>query len=67
MEQCETTFHNVKEMITSEQVLTHYDPSLPLRLACDASPVGIGAALSHVINDGTEQTIAFASRTLKKN
>ena len=65
-EQCETAFHNVKEMITSEQVLTHYDPKLPLRLACDASPVGIGAVLSHVMNDGTERPIAFASRTLTK-
>ena len=65
-EQCETAFHNVKEMITSEQVLTHYDPRLPLRLACDASPVGIGAVLSHVMNDGTERPIAFASRTLTK-
>ena len=51
-EQCETAFYNVKEMIISEQVLTHYDPSLPLRLACDASPMGIGAVLSHVMNHG---------------
>ena len=65
-EQCEIAFHKVKEMITSEQVLTHYDPSLPLRLACDASPVGIGAVLSHVMHDGTERPIAFASRTLTK-
>ena len=65
-EQCETAFYNVKEMITSEQVLTHYDPSLPLRLASDASPVGIGAVLSHVMNDGTERPVAFASRTLTK-
>ena len=47
MEQCETAFHSEKEMTTSEQVLTHYDPILPMRLAC-------GAVLSHVINDGTE-------------
>ena len=53
-------------MITSEQVLTHYDPSLPLQLACDASPVGIGAVLSHVMTDGTKRPIAFASRTLTK-
>ena len=63
-EQCEIAINKVKEMITSEQVLTHYDPSLPLRLACDASPVGIGAMLSHVMHNGTERPIAFASRTL---
>ena len=36
--QWETAYHNMKEMITSKQVLTHYDLSLPLRLACDAPP-----------------------------
>ena len=67
-EQCEKEFYNVKEMMTSEQVLTHYDPSLPLRLACDASPVGIGAVLSHVMNDGTERPIAcFCFQDTHKN
>ena len=65
-EQCEGASHKVKERITPEQVLTHYDPNLPLRLACDASPVGIEAVLSHVMSDSTEQPIAFASRTLTK-
>ena len=50
-EQCEAAFHTVKEMITSKQ----YDPSLQLRLACYASPVGIEAVLSHVMSDGTER------------
>ena len=44
-EQCEQAFTEAKRMITSEQVLTHYDPVLPVRLACDASPTGIGAVL----------------------
>ena len=59
-------FHSVKKLITSDMVLTHYDPVRPLRLACDASPVGIGAVLSHIMENGSERPIAFASRTLTK-
>ena len=44
-EQCEQAFTEAKRMITSEQVLTRFDPALPVRLACDASPTGIGAVL----------------------
>ena len=42
-ERCETAFHNLKEMITSEQILTHQDPTLPRRLPCDACPVSYPA------------------------
>ena len=63
-EESSAAFHKVKEMITSEQVLTHYDPSLPLKLACDASRIGIGPVLPHVIRHGTKRPIAFASRAL---
>ncbi|CAB4044385.1 Hypothetical predicted protein, partial [Paramuricea clavata] len=42
-DQCEEAFCKVKAMIVSDLVLTHYDTNLPLQLACDASPVGIGA------------------------
>ena len=59
-------FHSVKKLITSDMVLTHYDPGRPLRLACDSSPVGIGAFLSHIMEDGSERPIAFTSRTLTK-
>ena len=45
-------------------MLIHYNPSLPFRLAGDASTYGIGAVLSHVLPDGTKQPVAFASRTL---
>ena len=54
----------------SSSVLTHYNPVLPLQLAGDASAYGVGAVISHVMGDGYEWPIAFASRTLslsKKN
>ena len=51
-------------MLTSSQLLVHFDPEKDLVLTCDASPYGIGAVLSHCWNDGTEKPIYFASRSL---
>jgi hypothetical protein len=63
---CEESFVKVKELIMSEQVLCHYNSTLPVRLATDASPYGIGVVLSHVFENGVERPIAFASRSLTK-
>ena len=57
-------FKAAKQDLSSGSVLAHYDPTLPLQLAGDASRYGIGAVLSHCYPDGTERPIAFASRTL---
>ena len=57
-------------MITSDIVMSHYDPDLPVKLACDSSSYRLGAVISHVMENGEERPIAFASRTLnsaKKN
>lgn len=61
----EQAFRQCKELLTTDRVLTHYDQTLPLLLACDASPYGVGAVLSHKLPDGSEAPIAFGSRTLQ--
>lgn len=61
---CEESFAKVKEEITSDNILVHFDPKLPLVLATDASPTGLGAVISHRYSDGSEKPISFASRTL---
>ncbi|XP_053728751.1 uncharacterized protein K02A2.6-like [Synchiropus splendidus] len=63
-EECNRAFKETKRLITSDELLTHYDPTRPIRLACDASPYGIGCVLSHLMKDGSERPVAFASRSL---
>ena len=50
-------FQKAKEALTSADVLVHYDPSLKLILSCDALPYGVGAVLSHKLDDGTEHPV----------
>ena len=54
----------MKRQIGSDLVVTRFHPDLPLHVASDASPYGLGAILSHSMPDGTQRPIAFASRTL---
>lgn len=65
-QQCETTFQEAKKALVKSGVLTHFNPKLPLQLACDALPYGVGAVISHIMPSGEERPISFASRTLNK-
>lgn len=64
--ECEKSFVFVKKEMQSDRVLVHYDPSLPVVLATDASPYGVGAVLSHQYPDGTERPLQYASQTLTR-
>ncbi|XP_048578377.1 uncharacterized protein K02A2.6-like [Nematostella vectensis] len=60
----QTCFELTKKMILSAGLLVHYDTERALVLHCDASQYGLGAVLSHIMEDGSERPIGFASRTL---
>ena len=66
-QQCSEAFVGAKKLLCSAPVLAHYNPSLPLKLAGDASSYGLGAVISHVMPDGSERPVAFASRTLSSS
>ena len=55
-------FDTSKQRLCSCTLLVHYDKKLIQ--SCDASSYGVGAVLSHVMEDGSERPIGFASRTL---
>ena len=63
-EACGTAFVNNKKLLQDSPMLVHYDLKKSLRLACDVSSCGIGAVISHVMENGEEKPIASASRTL---
>ena len=53
-----------RDLYPPRSLLVHYNSNLPIVLAGDAFAYGVGAVISHIIPDGREHPIAFASRTL---
>ena len=56
-------FNLIKEKIANSTENSHYNPKLDVRVKCDASRSGLGAALEQNTSDGWKP-IAFASRFL---
>jgi hypothetical protein len=53
-------------LITSN-LLVHYNPTLPLRLAANALQYGLGAVISHILPSGEKKPIARALTKSEKN
>ena len=45
---CELAFRDAKEQLVSSQVVVHFDLTLPIVLAGDASAYGVRAVISHI-------------------
>ena len=60
----EEVFTKLKQQLTSNDTLVHYDPGLPLILTTNAREVRLGVVLSHQFPDGQKRPLTFASRVL---
>ena len=63
-DQEQAAFEQLKNVLSLDQVLIHFEPNKTLVLACDAPNVGIGAVLVHRYPDGSQRLIANMSKTL---
>lgn len=62
----EEAFCKLKDVLSSDLALTHYDPKKKIIVAADASSYGIGAVLMHEMADGTKRPIMHASASFTK-
>ena len=51
---CNEAFLDIKKCLSTSPVLAHFDPNERLVVACDASPYGVAAVLSHRYASGSE-------------
>lgn len=62
--ECRNSFNRAKEILQSDLLLTHFDPTADIKVAADASEEGLGAVILHHYPDGSEKAIEHASRAL---
>ena len=63
---CQKSFEELKELLTSDTVMAYYDPKLPTRVYVDESPVGVASTLAqlHVVNnEKVWRPVDYTSRT----
>ncbi|XP_058811223.1 uncharacterized protein K02A2.6-like [Topomyia yanbarensis] len=63
--ECQQAFERFKQLLSSDLLLTHYDP-LEIIVSADASSIGLGAVIFYRFSDGTIKVVQHASRALTK-
>ena len=66
VEWTDEAFEKLKDACTDTPILAYAEYKRPFRLNTDASERGLGAVLYQTQEDGTQQVIAYASRSLSK-
>ena len=62
--ECQQSFDQFKQILSSDLLLAHYDPRNKIIVAADASNTGIGACIMHQYSDSSIKVVQHASRTL---
>ena len=60
----QSTFQELKDILSTDTVLAHFNPTQQISISCDTSNVGIDAVLFHQNYDGSECLIGNVSKTL---
>lgn len=60
----QVAFEQIKRLLTSTEVLAHFDMARETVVTCDSSAYGIGVILAQRGPDGAERVVAYASRAL---
>ena len=63
--ECQLAFDKLRDILSSDDMLTYPRFDRPFLVTCDASAVAIGGVVSQLDDDGTERPISFCSRALK--
>ena len=58
-------FQGLENLLSTDIILVHFDSSLSLGIACDASNVGIGAVLFHCFPYGKSALLPICQRHLQ--
>lgn len=65
--EADAAFTEMKRRLSSAPVLSHFDPSRPIVIACDASDVAAGSFMMQVGPDGTVYCIGAKSKVFSKS